>query len=115
VEDWQSSVHVLSDTCFASDEYFTARGPHDASQYRGRRTVHVAFPSAKGLLWQHGCLAESENVDILAPWVRWVVTFADGHTQTPRVDELLPGIAVGKFQPGLQVLNTLEGLRGRDL
>lgn len=108
-----STIHWLSHTLYTRDQYWTKEWERSPRDCMGRRMIEVSFPSDKGIMFQVGSLPEGNSPEVmLDPRTRWIVSFADGHVESPRYDSLRPGIP--SPYATLPIETTIKGLQGRD-
>lgn len=109
-----SAIHWLTHTLYTRDQYWTEAWERSPRDCFGRRLAEVTYPSAKGLMFQVGSLPEGDTPEVmLQPRTRWIVGFADGHVESPRLDSLRPGMP--SPYATLPIETTINGLQGRDL
>jgi len=110
-----TSLHILTNTAYATPQFWTAGGDRSPQQLRAMRVSDVLYPSEKGLLVMAATDRDDPAGDIAAPASRrWSVAFPDGHVETPRVSDLRPGLVDPPDFDGIPVLDTKDGLHGRD-
>jgi len=107
------SMDYLSKTAFASPRYWARGGPQDVRDHQPQRASIVAFPSQKGLLLRLSLAMEQPKTTDESR--RWLVFFADGHGSVYRFPQLTPGVPHLPWGEHWPVMQTEDGLLGRDI
>ena len=111
-----TSLHLFTPTAYADPRFFSENGAPGDHMLRAMRLRDAQFPSDKAIL----LMAYADNTSIDADDVhtpdhrRWLLSFADGHSEILRVSGLRRGLHRPPDFDGTPFFDTLDGMHGRD-